>query len=296
MIVKKTVGKLVMSRFIHHSEINNEKTSAKKYPLFYQGHKIGLMHEDIASALSDDLIKKDSGFSFPDKVKGFDDASEFVDLLFQKLVNQGVSKYHNEPFAVTNNFHDETLFKVDRSAMALFGFVSFGIHVNGYVVEDFETKVWLANRSKQFRVYPGMKDQIIAGGQPYGLSLYENLVKESYEEAGFKKDIIDKQARPVSYISYHHEHDFYVNRSYVFIYDLELLKDQIPINTDGEVESFELLSKQEALNLLESKERIFKPNCGLVMLDFALRHGFIDPDTEKDYVELIKGLRLSDDF
>lgn len=283
-----------MSRFYHHILINNEETPEQKYPIYYKGTQIGLMHEDIARCVASLLIEKDSAFHFPDNIQTYEEASVFADTLFSKVVEKGYGKYHNEVFAVKNQFHDEPFFQVDRSAMAIFGFVSYGIHVNGFVKDGFQTKVWLANRSKEFRVYPGMKDQIIAGGQPHGLTLNENLIKESYEEAGFKKDIIEAQAIAVGYISYQHEHEFYLHRSYVYIYDLELTKEQIPKNTDGEVESFELLSKREVLDILESKERIFKPNCGLVMLDFALRHGFIDPDEEKDYCELIKGLHLGE--
>ena len=35
----------------------------------------------------------------------------------------------------------------------------------------------------------------------------------------------------------------------------------------------------------------FKYNCNLVIIDFLIRHGLIDADTEPDYVALCLGLR-----
>jgi len=35
----------------------------------------------------------------------------------------------------------------------------------------------------------------------------------------------------------------------------------------------------------------FKFNCNLVVIDFLIRHGVLDPDTEPDYAALCEGLR-----
>jgi len=40
----------------------------------------------------------------------------------------------------------------------------------------------------------------------------------------------------------------------------------------------------------------FKPNCGLVLIDFFLRHGLITADTEPDYVELVQGCHARHPF
>nr|DBA32196.1 TPA: hypothetical protein GDO54_000005 [Pyxicephalus adspersus] len=43
--------------------------------------------------------------------------------------------------------------------------------------------------------------------------------------------------------------------------------------------------------MVQVKEAIateeFKPNCALVVLDFLLRRGFIQPDTEKYYTQFV---------
>jgi len=45
-----------------------------------------------------------------------------------------------------------------------------------------------------------------------------------------------------------------------------------------------LLSIPEVLNALHNGE--FKPNCGLILVDFLMRHGIITPETEPNYIEI----------
>lgn len=35
----------------------------------------------------------------------------------------------------------------------------------------------------------------------------------------------------------------------------------------------------------------FKPNCGLILVDFLVRHGLVTPENEPDYIELCWRLR-----
>lgn len=49
---------------------------------------------------------------------------------------------------------------------------------------------------------PSSKDHIVAGGQPHGLSLYENVIKECEEEAGIPQHLVEAGLRPVGAISY----------------------------------------------------------------------------------------------
>ncbi|MEC8136822.1 MAG: DUF4743 domain-containing protein, partial [Pseudomonadota bacterium] len=38
----------------------------------------------------------------------------------------------------------------------------------------------------------------------------------------------------------------------------------------------------------------FKFNCNLVIIDFLIRHGILDPDSEPDYTDLCRGLYKGD--
>jgi len=77
-----------------------------------------------------------------------------------------------------------------------------GVHVNGYVLRpDGTMALWVARRSSTKPTWPGKLDHIVAGGQPYGLSLVENVVKECQEEAGIP-ECLAKKAIPVGVVSY----------------------------------------------------------------------------------------------
>lgn len=58
-----------------------------------------------------------------------------------------------------------------------------------------------------------------------------------------------------------------------FVFDLELPLDFIPVNSDGEVETFELLPAAQYLEKLFSSD--FKTTSSPVALDFLIRHGVV---------------------
>ncbi|MCU7809626.1 MAG: DUF4743 domain-containing protein, partial [Candidatus Thiodiazotropha sp. (ex Notomyrtea botanica)] len=74
----------------------------------------------------------------------------------------------------------------------------------------------------------------------------------------------------------------------LYCYDLELTDDFQPRNTDGEVAEFMLLPVEEVLRLVRDTDE-FKLNCNLVLIDFFIRHGILDPETP-DYLDLVQGL------
>ena len=76
----------------------------------------------------------------------------------------------------------------------------------------------------------------------------------------------------------------------IFVYDLELPADFEPRNTDGEIDEFYLWSLAEAMEATR-ETRDFKYNCALVNIDFFIRHGALNPETDPDYLEIVKGLR-----
>ena len=74
-----------------------------------------------------------------------------------------------------------------------------------------------------------------------------------------------------------------------FCYDLELPDGFTPVNQDGEIAEFFLWPIAKVAEVV-SETREFKFNCNLVIIDFLLRHGLIDPH-HPDYLDIAKGLR-----
>jgi len=165
------------------------------------------------------------------------------------------------------------------------------VHLNGIVRRDDGIYMWVAYRAKDKPTFPGMLDNMVAGGQPVGISQGENLIKECAEEAGFPKGIAT-QARPVSVISYCQQTLGGVRPNQIFCYDLEVPADFTPVNEDGEVDRFELWPLKDVIASVQDSFD-FKSNCNLVVIDILVRHGYITPENEPDYMAIVLGLRNS---
>lgn len=197
--------------------------------------------------------------------------------------------WRDEPYKVAMRFLDTPLFVLERAATPFFGIRAFGVHVNGYVRSADGLKMWIGKRAQDRAICPGMFDNMVAGGQPADLGLMENLIKECGEEANIPETMA-RNAQSVGTISYIMETDGGLKPDVMFCYDLELPADFTPVNTDGETEEFTLWPLAEVAAHIKAGGN-FKFNCNLVIIDFLIRHGVINPDTEPDYEELVRGLR-----
>jgi len=195
-------------------------------------------------------------------------------------------------------------FLVERAAVPFLGAIEYGVHVNGIVenrTDDDSTgmvrRMWMARRSKTKSKFPGMLDHVVAGGQPAGMTLMDNVVKECWEEAGIPEDLVRAGLRPagaVSYENYHGPRRETIQRSVLFCYDLVLPADFVPRPVDGEVDEFFLWSIEDILeSMAQSYHDPIKPNCYLVVIDFLIRHGYLDPDVP-GYLDVLRELRSGD--
>uniref|UniRef100_A0A1A8UEQ4 Nudix hydrolase domain-containing protein n=1 Tax=Nothobranchius furzeri TaxID=105023 RepID=A0A1A8UEQ4_NOTFU len=123
----------------------------------------------------------------------------------------------------------------------LFGVKRYGVHINGYTVgESGEVSMWLARRSRTKQTYPGLLDNVAAGGLAAGVGIRHTLIKECQEEACIPSAIA-ATARPVSTVSYTYEDEEGVFPESQFVFDLQLPADFRPRVGDGEVLEFHLL-------------------------------------------------------
>ena len=180
------------------------------------------------------------------------------------------------------------LLLIDRAAVQAFGFSAVGVHVNGYVRRDDGLHVWIAERAAGRHSYPGMLDNMVAGGQPAGLSLMENVAKEAAEEAGIPEALAER-ARSAGAVTYCLETDAGLRPDILYVYDLELPAGFQPRNADGEVAHFELWPVKLLAETVRDTTR-FKFNCNLVIIDFLIRRGILGPE-EPGYTAILAGLR-----
>ena len=252
---------------------------------------VGYMSREVAEALCkfpEVFQSTERGVVLAPSLVGFDQRTDAVAEVLSILRGQGIiSRWYNEPYTVSKSFSSPPLLTIERGAIPLFGSYGYGVHINGFVRNGGQLKMWVGRRAYDRPAEPGKLDQIVAGGQPAGLSLEENVIKESAEEAGMPAELAT-QAIPVGAISYVTERPEGLRRDVLFNYDLELPLDFKPTNTDGEVAEFLLWPIEDVAACVESSDD-FKFNCSLVVIDFLIRHGYIKPD-HPEYLDLLKGL------
>ncbi|XP_062311403.1 uncharacterized protein LOC134015931 [Osmerus eperlanus] len=200
--------------------------------------------------------------------------------------------WREEKYDVRARYCDSPLMCMERAATSLFGVKRYGVHVNGYTRgPDGEITVWLARRSSTKQTYPGKLDNLAAGGVAAGVSVTQTLIKECQEEACIPACIAET-AHPVGTISYTYEDEEGVFPESQFVFDLELPAHFRPQIGDGEVQEFFLYSIEQAKDVLVSED--FKPNCAMVLLDFLIRHSYIQPDSGQAVLqEFVAGLHKS---
>lgn len=269
------------------------------------GHVLGMVTRSNAELLCGTTITQSPFVLFEDKnmlsldnsIAGTtsDSRTAAIATVMEQLHTNGIIHgWRNELYPMTTSFYKEPVFCMERAAVPLLGGVEYGVHVNGLVVDDQtgEVRMWMARRSADKAKYPGMLDHIVAGGQPVGMSLQENVFKECSEEAGIPEELV-VQARPAgacSYATYSQKRGT-LSRGVLFNFDLILPPDFVPKPVDGEVQEFFLWGIDEVLaSMAPDNPDPIKPNCYLVIIDYLLRAGFLSPDVP-GYLDVLRELR-----
>ena len=217
-----------------------------------------------------------------------------VNAVLLRLRDEGlIPGWRDEAYPVATGFHAAPLLKMERAAVPAFGVRAYGVHVNGYVEtspgSNDGLKLWVGRRSRTKQTARGKLDHLVAGGQPMGLGLTENLVKECAEEAAIDESLA-RTARPAGFVSYVRENEEGVRNDVLFVYDLAVPADFAPRNTDGEIDAFFLWPIEQVVETMQAGED-FKFNVALVNIDFLVRRGLIAPE-DTDYLAIVHGLRF----
>lgn len=206
----------------------------------------------------------------------------------------------------------------------LFGVVTVGVHLNVYTVKQVDGResidsIWVSHRAKGDNVsYSGMLDQVVAGGMDPtdrvsgALSPCVTLKREAREEAGLYIDLNTRevftdeedgatrlvgsveQAPAITFYDCKDHNAGLMNEGHMepgvrFVYDLKVDTSFQPHAEERGIERFEALTVVEVKQSLH--ERKWKPNCGLVMLDFLVRKGLVSEADDDRLGDIMAGLR-----
>jgi len=278
--------------FLDHIRACNDWDPQGFVPWILDGERIGLLRR----AFSEELRRWPAQFDVtPEAVHWLPVATDFAGRsaalaeVSAVLAEQGVvDPLVGEAYPVTPGQRRQARLVIDRACAPSFGVRAFGQHLNGYVRSGEGLKLWIARRAASRRHYPRRLDNLVGGGLPWGLGLAENLRKECREEAGMDARLAD-QAVAVGAVTYCRASPRGLKPDVMYCYDLELPEDFVPRCTDGEVEAFYLWPVEEVMALVRDTDEL-KLNCNLVITDFVIRHGYLDPE-DPEYLDIVQGLR-----
>ncbi|KAK1926269.1 NUDIX hydrolase domain-like protein [Papiliotrema laurentii] len=236
---------------------------------------------------------------FPSELNGWRDEQ------YNIYAHPESSGFKRGTFDVADGTPTNVAFALERSACVLFGVATYGVHLTAYEGEGEDMKIWVPRRSRTKQTFPGMLDNSVAGGIPRGMNPFEAIVKECEEEANLPEQHVRPRIRAVGIATYLHvvkagffQPEIQSASDFAkligpadarYIYDLALPHNSSPdyiqpCPNDGEVESFVLWTIPEVVEAMHKGE--FKPNCGLILVDFLIRHGFVTPENEPNLIEI----------
>jgi isopentenyldiphosphate isomerase len=277
---------------LDHIRFCQRRDMSRYRPFVVDGERVGWVEHGLARRLLGDSAAfqgDETVLRLSPAFADFESRSRAMAGVAARLVDNGtLRKLRGEDFPAASAHAGPPLFKIDRNAVAIFGIKACGVHMNGFVNRPDGPHLWIGRRAKNKSVAPGKLDHLVAGGQPYGLGVRENLVKECAEEAAIPQSLAAR-AIATGIVSYLMEYEGGVRDDVLFVFDLELPADFQPRNTDGEIEDFMLWPAERVLREIDTTDN-FKFNVNLVMIDFLIRHGVIGPE-RPDYLDLLAGLR-----
>ncbi|MBB42254.1 MAG: DUF4743 domain-containing protein [Rhodospirillaceae bacterium] len=272
-------------------ECNNAASIDGVLPFLCEEIRVGWVEAKFAAALAsfpEVFSFGPDGISIIEDLIGYNERTLAMDKVVRSLKSEGwFGDWRDERYPVGTSFYEKSFFEIERSAVPRFGIRAYGVHVNGFVRSVEGIHLWIGRRSADKANYPELLDNMVAGGQPVGISLIENVIKEASEEASIPRPIAEK-AIPVGAISYFHQSADGIKPDIMFNFDMEVPKGFVPKPRDGEMSSFELIPVEMVMQIC-SETQEFKFNCALVNIDFFIRHGLLSP-MHPDYLKLVRGM------
>jgi 8-oxo-dGTP pyrophosphatase MutT (NUDIX family) len=252
-------------------------------PLVVDGLRVGELTESRARRLA----AFDDVFMLDEKRLAFhpalaDPASRTLALepVARMLADEGaLTAWRDERYEARAGDGFPTAFALERAAARYFGLRSQAVHVNGLVETDRGAAMWIARRSPDKAIDPGMLDNLVGGGIAAGASVSDTLVKEAWEEAGIDAATA-RTARSAGTVHVRRLEPDGLQHETIHVFDLWLPHDFVPANQDGEVVDHRRVPLDAMAALLANDQGpdVVTPDATLVAVDALLRLGTIDAE------------------
>jgi len=250
-------------------------------PLRVDAAVAGWLDEARAARLAgfaDVFAINSDGVDFVPELRDERARSEAMTRVAAALADEGaLTAWRDELYAVAPELGAPPWFRLERAAARYFGVHTWAAHANGVVRESPESQMWFARRSEKKAIDPGKLDNLVGGGVAAGATVAQTLIKEAWEEAGIPGELA-AQARPVGAVQLWREQPDGLHNETIFVHDLWLPSDFVPVNQDGEAVEHRLVTMGEAARLIavaDGPDEV-TADASLVVLDYLLRHRAID--------------------
>lgn len=201
-----------------------------------------------------------------------------------------IRAWRDEPFALFGPA-GEVVAVIERAAARFWGALTLGAHCNGYLLDGARrpSHLWVARRALDKPTDPGLLDNLIGSGVPWGQTPRQSLVREAWEEAGLTEAQVHG-LRAGNVIEVDCDVPEGRQREWLHVYDLCLPAGVTPVNQDGEVAEHRLLPMAQALALAASGR--MTTDASLATLDFALRHRLLPQEPHERLSAALQTLRV----
>lgn len=187
------------------------------------------------------------------------------------LAHEGaLTAWRDELYAVRNAFDAPSHFEIERAAARYLGIRTYAAHVNGLTRAQNGIGMWLARRSANKAIDPGMLDNLVGGGIAAAATVEGTVVKESWEEAGIEADVAVRAVLASELTIFRHQPDGIQNET-IYAHDLWLPPAWSPANQDGEALEHRLIALAETAAIVADDH--MTADASLVALDCLVRLG-----------------------
>ena len=198
--------------------------------------------------------------------------------------------------------------KAPSPIRGILGILTSGVHMNAYTVKRDDNgdqvvdKIWVSYRKSVKKAYGDCYDQIVAGGMDPEdeRNPWVTLDREASEEAGYEcKGTVMRHARDARRVGvidgfrtiyYCTKRDAragkaeegHIEPGVRFCFDLRLDAEQTPRPHEPGMDFYQYPVDKIKESL---RQGMWKPNSGLVMLDFLLRRGLVESPSDCEAIE-----------
>jgi 8-oxo-dGTP pyrophosphatase MutT (NUDIX family) len=205
--------------------------------------------------------------------------SALAEVTAQLAAENRLTAWRNENYAVAPALSEPPWFLLERAAARFFGVHTYAVHANGLVANSGDVHMWIARRSRDKAIDPGMLDNLVGGGVAAGSSAASTLAKEAWEEAGMPPALV-QAAIACGSLGIRRDQPDGLQWETIFVNDIWVPADFAPDNQDGEAIEHRLVRLAEAAELIacDAGADQVTADASLVILDCLLRNAAIAAD------------------